>query len=359
MKIIFRVDASILIGTGHVMRCLTLANYLVALGHKCIFICRAHEGHLGALIQREGHQLHLLVNKAEACRGRVGSELTSHAHWLGVHWSVDSVQTVEISKIISPDWIIVDHYALDYAWERDVRPFTKKLLIIDDLADRKHECDFLLDQQFGRRKIDYIDRVPSSCKILCGPEYALIRNEFSELREISLQRRESQVLSNILINLGGIDKDNYTSRILELLGCCVLPELCTLTVVIGAKSPWIGCVKDIANSMHRGVKVLVGVDTMAQLMCEADLAIGASGSTAWERCCIGLPTIQAVIADNQLFAAESLARAGAIKLLSSLDQLPDLILSAPDWMESVSSKCRMVTDGNGVKRVTDSLRLAR
>lgn len=357
MKIIFRVDASILIGTGHVMRCLTLADHLSSLGHKCIFICRAHKGHLGALILSKGHQLHLLVNKKKAVHDEVSSDLNTHSHWLGVHWSIDSIQSVEIAKDISPDWLIVDHYALDYSWEQEVGPFSKKLLIIDDLADRYHDCDILLDQTFGRQTIDYSDKLPDRCKILCGAEYALLRNEFSELREASFQRRERQMLSNILINLGGIDKDNFTSRILESLRRCVLPELCSLTVVMGTKSPWISSVKAVASSMQREVKVMVGVEKMAELMCEADLAIGASGSSAWERCCVGLPTIQLVIAENQLFVAESLARAGAVKLVNSLDQLPDLILTAPDWMRSISNKCRLVTDGNGLKRVTDSLQL--
>jgi|TARA_B110000259_G_C14031567_1_gene406932 UDP-2,4-diacetamido-2,4,6-trideoxy-beta-L-altropyranose hydrolase len=359
MTIAFRVDASILIGTGHVMRCLALANYLKSLGYCCLFICRAHKGHLGAFILSQGHQLQLLDGNEDIISGELSPRWNSHSDWLGVHWSVDVDQSLRIIKDFCPEWLVIDHYALDVDWEIKIKPFVKSLMVIDDLADRKHDCDFLLDQTFGRQKEDYSEIVPNHCVLLCGAQYSLLRKEFSRWRNASLEYRETASLNNILVNLGGVDKDDFTSSIMQSLSLCALPHSCVITVVMGANAPWIANVKNVAAKMPWETHVKVGVENMAEIMSKADLAIGAAGSTTWERCCLGLPTIQLVIAENQNFVAQSLVKAGVIKLLTKLDQLPVLIETAPDWMYSISMQCRLITDGQGVERVAESLYMTK
>lgn len=354
MRFLFRVDASIQIGTGHIMRCLTLANHLKSLRHECIFICRDHDGHLGNNIISAGHQLYLLKSYSALKHKKFSFDWNNHAKWLGVDWSLDVKESLEITKNLKPDWLIIDHYALDRSWEIAIRPSVKNIMVIDDLEDRDHDCDILLDQTFGRKKYIYEKKVPKNCKLLCGSKYSLLREEFKNWRNTSLLNREFAKLNNILINLGGIDKDNFTSLVLDGLKVSKLPETCTLTVIMGSNAPHVSYVKKIASEMPRKTEVKVGIEDMAELMAYADLAIGAGGSSAWERCCLGLPTIQLVIAENQNFIAESLDKAGAIKAINNINALPNLIETAPKWMSHISQKCRSVTDGEGVQRVVSN-----
>ncbi len=356
MKVIFRVDASIEMGTGHVMRCLSLAEKLKRKDHKSIFLSREHKGNLNELIKSEGHGLYSLKCTSKKSLPIGSLNWNKHAHWLGEDLDSDSEQTKIILKEELPDWLVVDHYALDSSWEKKVQPFTKKIMVIDDLADRKHESDFLLDQTFGRETKDYLGLVPDKCKVLTGSQHSLLRNEFTSQREESLRRRKkNQDLGNILVCMGGVDKDNYTSIVLKELQTCSLPVNAEVKVVLGKNSPWINDVVKISNNMPWNTEVLIDTKSMAELISNADLSIGAAGSTSWERCCLGLPTIQMITADNQKYIAKSLSSVGAIKLLDDISQLPFLIKTASQWMRSVSKRCSLVTDGKGTDRVVSKL----
>lgn len=351
MKIVFRVDASIQIGSGHIMRCLTLADQLKRDGHDCVFICRAHDGHLGDLIRNRGHILRLLSFNEEIKNFDFSSESNDHAHWLGVSYSYDFKQCEGILADESADWLVVDHYALDLRWQKSARRFVRKILVIDDLADRTLDCDILLDQTFGRKVADYRDKVPMTCDILCGSEYSLLRPEFSEWRGYSLSRRKNFPLNNILVNIGGVDKDNVTCTVLKALRSCEIPQSCKITVVMGATAPWVDQVRKVAKSMRWSCEVKVNVVNMAKIMSDADLAIGAAGSTSWERCAVGLPSIQIVIAENQRLISQYLADAGASKILKSIELLPALLKNVNQWMAEVSYKARNVSDGKGLGRL--------
>ncbi len=355
MKIVFRVDASIQIGAGHVMRCLSLADRLKKKGYQCIFLSRPHTGHLNDLIASKGYGIQPIEFDESDSGSKHKLVWNAHAHWLGATWHSDAEKTNLVLGKELPDWLIVDHYALDSCWEKKVTPYVGKIMVIDDLADRKHECDFLLDQTFGRESSDYSGLVPTSCKVLTGAHYSLLRDEFTKWREKSLRRRENGVLRNILISMGAMDKDNYTSNVMKALRSCNLPDDVVITVVMGSNAPWISDVMKIAADMPWNTKVKLDVKSMAKLMCDADLAIGAAGSTSWERCALGLPSIQIVIAKNQRFIAHSLAEVGAVKALEDLYQLPTLIKTAPDWMSLVSQNCRLITDGKGMDKVVSKL----
>ena len=184
MQIAFRADASIQISTGHVMRCLTLAEELKRQGHDCFFICREHKGHLGDLIAEKGFSLHLLPT-AESEHASADFNWSDHARWLGVTWQRDAEQTRAILSNQPVDWLVVDHYALDIGWEQQTAEYAAQIMVIDDLADREHQCDLLLDQTFGRNAADYRPLVPKNCELLCGSQYALLRPEFAEFRPYS------------------------------------------------------------------------------------------------------------------------------------------------------------------------------
>lgn len=310
MKAAFRCDASIQIGTGHVMRCLTLADALKSEGVESHFICREHTGHLLELIEQRGYQSHCLPYTSQV-KSPNKDEL-EHTNWLGATQQEDSKRCAELLQTLQPDWLIVDHYALDVFWESALRPYCNKIMVIDDLADRQHNCDVLLDQTFGRYEQDYAIWVPNHCLLLCGANYALLRPEFSQWREYSLDRRKSGYLKHLLINLGGVDKDNITTQILKGLQKSALPEHCKITVVMGSTAPWIQSVINQAASMAWQTEVKTGVSNMAQLMANSDLAIGAAGSTSWERCCLGLPTIMIILAENQRKIAQNLEQANAV-----------------------------------------------
>ena len=359
MKVVFRADASLQMGTGHVMRCLTLADALVARGADCQFIWRARPGHLVDFIRQKGYPVHLLgvaPNPPEA------DAPLAHAAWLGASMAQDAAQTAALLALLQPDWLVVDHYALDARWETPQRRHAGKLMVIDDLADRRHDCDLLLDQNLGRLDADYAQLVPPHCRRLLGPGYALLRPEFAALREYSLQRRQTGMLRTLLISMGGVDKDNATGRVLQALSGATLPQDCRITVVMGTTAPWLEEVKAQAATLPWSTEVRVNVGNMAQLMADADLAIGAAGSTSWERCCLGLPTLMAVLADNQREAALYIEESGAARLFYINEQLPEqlraLLLRSGNessFLHGMSCRGQRVTDGTGVKLVADKL----
>lgn len=370
MRIAFRADASLQIGTGHVMRCLTLADALAVRGAKCIFLCRAHTGHLMELIRSKGHAVHVLESCSEvhsdpdvyplasATTDMAETQPLAHSHWLGVSQHEDARACAAILAELRPSRLIVDHYALDARWEQALKPHCHRLMVIDDLADRPHVCDLLLDQTFGRQSQDYRSWVPAGSKLLCGSRYALLRPEFAALRPYSLQRRVAPQLKRLLITLGGVDKDNVTCQILEALRASPLPPNCQITVVMGATAPWRSEVELLAQSMPWSAQVQVGVSDMAQLMVDSDLAIGAAGATSWERCCLGLPSIMLVLAGNQLQVAQALEHGEAARVIyqtqeifSCLPKLLQQLVEQPSTLQTLGQLSAQIVDGQGVARV--------
>jgi UDP-2,4-diacetamido-2,4,6-trideoxy-beta-L-altropyranose hydrolase len=347
LKVVFRVDASLKMGTGHVMRCLTLAQVLKENGADVKFICRKHEGNLIDKVRSSGFNVYELevLKKSE-----VDNKL-EHSHWLGATQEQDVHDCINTIKSKETDWLIVDHYALDEQWQKSLKPYYKKIMVIDDLADRKHQCDILLDQTFGRQHDDYVALVPKDCELLLGSQYALLRPEFSKWRVYSLERRSKSEFKKLLVNMGGVDVDNITENILDELKICNLPNDINIIVVMGGAAPHLKSVKLKADILPYKIEVKVDIDNMAEIMANSDIAIGASGSTTWERCCLGLPTIQIVIAENQNIIAKSLVRNNAIKIFQDRKELSGIISDATNWMISVSDIARQISDGLGSMRV--------
>jgi len=363
MRVVFRVDAALTIGTGHVMRCLTLAQALAAEGAECHFICREHPGHMIEAIRSRGFSTHALSAKASIEIEAEEVPQPAHALWLCASWQEDAWQSQEYVRHLVLDWVVVDHYALDKRWEQAVLPHGCRLLVIDDLADREHACDLLLDQNLGRQADDYASLVPDTCVRLIGPQYALLRPEFARMREISHARRAAEPqLRHLLVTMGGVDKDDATGAVLSALRDCPLPDDCRITVVMGANAPWLEKVQGQAADMRWATEVFVNVADMAERMCNADLAIGAAGSTSWERCCLGLPALMMVLAENQWGLGRALQFVGAAVLIGkSIDaayKLPDeyRAASVTDTLRKMSEAAAAITDGNGVARLCLEMR---
>ena len=353
MQVVIRTDASLQIGTGHVMRCLTLANALNEKGATIEFICRELPGNLIVYIENKGFTVHSLQGLTTSKPGVFRSQNNlSHSHWLGVSQEQDVKECEAVLESINPDWLIVDHYAIDCWWQNQLKGHYKKLMVIDDLADRRHECDLLLDQTFGRKEEEYRSLVPQDCHLLIGSQYALLRPEFSQWREFSLRRRATNPeLKKILITMGGVDLDNVTGQVLEVLKICELTKNLTITVVMGATALNLDKVKQTAGTMPYKTEVKENVTNMAELMAHADVAIGAAGATTWERCCLGLPSIQTVVADNQMAIASILSSINAIKYLKELSDLPSNLKGVIKWYRKISIIASAVTDGKGCERV--------
>jgi len=364
MKIVVRADASLTMGSGHIMRCLTLADRLQQQGHDISFICRQHDGHLADLIGQKGFAVQLLAKSENA------DFVEQHAHneWLGASESDDFSECKPILQALKPDWLIIDHYAIGKNWEQQAKRLLPnlKILAIDDLADRTHDCEILLDQNFGRKNEDYQPLVPSDCQQLLGTRYTLLRDEFANWRAMSLNRRKSvQLPNNILVNLGGVDNDNVTLKILQSLNTFVQQstQSFNVTVVMGKTAPHIESVQRFAKHASFACAVLVNVTNMAQLMANADLAIGAAGSTTWERCCLGLPMVLLVLADNQQVIAKALADKNVVKVVTDMatldEQLPRLLSELADNYKKFSRQSAKLVDGQGAKRVAHWIEFAQ
>lgn len=364
MKIVVRADASLMMGSGHIIRCLTLADRLKQQGHDISFICRKHDGHLADLIGQKGFAVQLLS------KGETADFIKQYAHseWLGASESDDFAECKPILQALKPDWLIIDHYAIGKNWEQQAKRLLPnlKILAIDDLADRTHDCEILLDQNFGRKNEDYQPLVPSYCQRLLGTRYTLLRDEFASWRTMSLNRRKSvQPPNNILVNLGGVDNDNVTLKILQSLNTFVQQSVqaFNVTVVMGKTAPHIESVQRFAKHASFACAVLVNVTNMAELMANADLAIGAAGSTTWERCCLGLPMVLIVLADNQQVIAKALADKNVVKVVTDMatldEQLPRLLSELADNYKKFSRQSAKLVDGQGAKRVAHWIEFAQ
>jgi UDP-2,4-diacetamido-2,4,6-trideoxy-beta-L-altropyranose hydrolase len=358
INIAFRTDASIQIGTGHVMRCLSLADALSERGARCTFICRPHIGNLIDEVVKRGHYTKILPKLPT--RKRSANLSNSYHDWLGIDWHVDAEQTSMIIGSESFDWLIVDHYGLDQKWEQKLKVHYRNLLVIDDLADRYHDCNILLDQNLGREQKDYIEFLGSNSIKYIGPKYALLRPEFAQLREESLARRVNPQFKRLLISLGGVDKDNATGKVLQVLTKCKLPIDLKITIVMGSHAPYIDEVKVQSKLIKRNIEVLVDVKNMAQLMVESDVCIGAAGSTSWERCCLGLPSILLVLAPNQLFSATALSKVNAIRVIDINDLANSLPIQIQELSETQNLKelvksSKKITKGLGTNLIVDKL----
>lgn len=315
LKIIMRVDASIQIGVGHMMRCLTLANELNKIGADISFVCRDYPGNFQSLIQKQGFFVKLLPNP-----NTIKHDDKDYSTWLGVPWEqdVEDVKKVLCNKIV--DWIIVDHYGVDHHWHKSFRGLARNIMVIDDLADRKLNCDVILDQTFNLKKNVYLPFLLKKSQLLIGTDYALLRPEFIKLRlEAIEKRKQSNCIECILVSMGSVDPNNLSARVLEALAKVKWKKKPTIDLVISSRAPELKSIIDQSKKLKLDINVLQDVENMSDLMLKADLAIGAGGTTSWERCCLGLPSLLVRLAANQKQVIAELVKAGAAKNISNIE----------------------------------------
>lgn len=349
MRIAFRTDASARIGTGHVMRCLALAGALRTRGATVTFVCRDVAGHLGDAVARAGHGLALLPRPARP--GSAGNG-TAHADWLEVAAELDAAQTrAELERRGGVDWLVVDHYALDAVWLRQQRGAARRLLVLDDLADRALDADLLLDP-LPSGPARYAARVPVGCGLLLGPHYALLRPEFAEARA---RVRPRDALRRLFVSFGGVDLTGETPKALEALA--QLGDAAPAAdIVVGGANAQAAAVREQCRALPRA-RFHQAAENVAELMAASDLALGAGGVMTWERASLGLPALVVPTAPNQEPGAAAIAAAGAGLALATTEATPQRIAgllrelgAAPGRLRAMSEACLALGDGRGADR---------
>lgn len=353
--IAIRVDGNSEVGAGHLIRCLALAAQLRALSREVIFIGREGKGSLSHLVEMAGFRW---IN-LDTCR----HNSTSH---LDVFEEEDDAKTTlcAIEQLSSNvDWMIVDHYGIGIHWERTLRKAVRKVLVIDDLANRQHDCDILLDQNFVENaNTRYMALVPPGTRLLIGPRYALLRSQFIE-RAHSSQKRKYNKVRKIVVSFGGADLPNATGRVLQAIARLDLSDVC-IDVIIGAANPHSETLKIASKLFLPGqVRLHVDIDNMAELLDEADIAIGAGGVSNWERFCLGVPSLVITLAENQVAGARALGCAGYCLYIGRLDQITDdqiaaaisVLVTSDSLRSSLFYSSARLVDGAGAIRVAAEL----
>ncbi|HET7086168.1 MAG TPA: UDP-2,4-diacetamido-2,4,6-trideoxy-beta-L-altropyranose hydrolase [Rhizomicrobium sp.] len=329
MRLVFRSDASCEIGTGHVVRCASLAQALRAQRDDILFCCQDLPGNMIAWLQDHGLAVTI-----------VGPDC--------------ALETRKAAQ--DADWLVVDHYGLDAEWELQAKG-SARLMALDDLG-RKHNCDLLLDQNYAN-PVHQRYQVPDGCELLLGPAYALVRPEFAARREKSLARPRDGV-RRLLVFMGGIDEMNETSKALAGIAKS-RHHAAAVDVVIGAANPHRAAVEAACRGLP-GARLHVQAQDMAGLMAQADLMLCAGGSANWERCTLGIPALVTILADNQLPIAESLGAAGSHRTLGWHDRLTAADYAAaldavtPAMLSAMSRVSAAICDGQGIARVADRLK---
>lgn len=352
---VIRADGAPFMGSGHIMRCLTLAHAMKKAGWDITFVTRDFEHNYAGIIEKQGFVCRFLP-RAEYTDQPVKDDL-AHAHWLAVPQEEDAAQTID-AMAGEADLLIVDHYGIDCRWHEKMRPHARRILMIDDLADRRFDCDILLDQTYGRQAKDYEPLTPPQTQRLTGSDYMMLRDEFAAKRPAALQRRAKHYrIGRVFICLGSGDPSNLTGDILEALAP-IKPGL-KLDIVLSSKAPNLKAIRDQIENYPHETALLIDHDAIAERMVEADIAFGAAGTMSWERCCMGLPTLMFVIADNQVLIAQNLQEAGAVVNLGRQDAAIKSRIAGifakladyPDLVRNMACRASDICDGQGVKRV--------
>jgi UDP-2,4-diacetamido-2,4,6-trideoxy-beta-L-altropyranose hydrolase len=362
MNVFFRVDASSQIGSGHVIRCLTLAKALKKQGIISKFICRSYKNNLIKKIKKENFEVAIIPNsiKVKSHQSNKKNLDLNYPNRIGSNWREDAEQTIHILSKVKIDWLIVDHYGIDIRWEKKIRPYTKKIMVIDDLANRNHDCDLLLDQNLiNNLKYRYKSLLPKYCSTLLGPQYALLQEEYKDLH-LGVSKRIGNT-KRILVYFGDTNQNNLIEMILDAFFKLERKDI-NLDIVINSKSLIKKKIKQLSKK-NNNIKIYSDLTSLSSLMIKADLAIGACGTTTWERCCLGLPSIVITIANHQKPIAKELNKLGSIYWLGHYDMINnkliyDILKNFIDQnLESYSVASKRITNGCGAEKVASILTL--
>lgn len=353
LKVVIRVDASLHIGSGHIMRCLVLADALKNASHNVVFLTRPQKGDLINIIKQRGFDVCELSQPFEWL---VPETTSDYAAWLQVDESDDAEEC--IVQIGTVDLVVVDHYGIGENWHEKVRKACNcKILVIDDLV-RQHDADIIVDQTLLRSVKEY-QKLNPAAEILAGTDYAIIHPVFARFRQEVFRFKELDKRPKVLISMGGIDAPNATLQVLKTIKRDFI-ERPSVTVLLSKRAPHYQLVKSFAKQEDSWVTHIDFVENMAEFISDHDIAIGAPGSTSWERACLGIPSIIIALADNQLTICKKLSQVGAA-ISVDIGQINQGLKSAYLSLLGDYDKMREVNlqlcDGLGIERIMERLQL--
>jgi UDP-2,4-diacetamido-2,4,6-trideoxy-beta-L-altropyranose hydrolase len=350
--VVFRVDAGVSMGLGHLSRCLTLAAVLRASGARILFLISPET----ALWSDKIRSLDFGVRVLDV-ESSISTDASPHAHsrWLPWGWAKDANECLRLLPH-EPTWLVVDHYGIDENWERAMSRRVRKLMVIDDLADRGHACDALLDQNI-RPKTSYESLVPLDCRVLIGPEYALLRPDFLAERRLA----RSGPATHLNVFMGGTDAKGATVQVLDEFASGGL-SWDQLDIILGSRCPHLETVHKRA-ALLPNARLHVDCEEVASMFASADIGIGAGGVAALERCCVGLPSVTISVAENQNPGLAGLVAEGATIFLGYLESLrPGQIVESVRRLMADSGQLRRMSiqasslvDGLGAHRVAAAM----
>lgn len=359
-RVLFRVDSGSQLGIGHVRRCASLANALNEIGFECVFVCLDLPQNISDYLKARGFLVYFITGYAKefgwtVCESDqhlgLGEKIFKQADWLA---------TSKITDVFKPDLLVVDHYFLDKTWEEKFKKRGITIVAIDDLANRPHDCDIIIDQNYFGSQVDlrYESLVPNDCIKLLGPSHAIIEKEYSEL---SKSKKVNNDVKKVLISLGGSDPTNATSLVLELLLESQMAHL-NFDVVLGPSNVFH---KEIEKQTYHvpNVKIHRAPDSLLKLMSESDVVIGAGGSSIWERMTLGIPSLVIGIAENQVAICQRLAADGLIIYVGKSNEISashfirefEHLVNSSLKRKNMAAKNKEIVNGAGAQKVAMKL----
>lgn len=324
MNIVFRTDSSTIIGSGHVMRCLTLADALKKNGHHVSFISRKMPGNLNVIIQKRNFDIFELPYDKKKLLKLTNKNI--YNQFLSEELDIEIKQSRELFNELKPDWIVVDHYSLDILWESAVKKDSRKIMVIDDLANRTHDCELLLDQNYyNDSSIRYYNLVPSKCRQLLGPQYALIKSEFLKIhsQRKHIGKFKFNKIQKIILFMGGADLSNMTLQVLKYMRKNSILCKYEINVIVGSINPHKIEIEKFC--LKYNVPFFISPDNYHEFLTQADLVIGAGGSSVYERCISGVPSIVFSLAENQKKICQDVASIGAHIFITQIDEISNIL----------------------------------
>lgn len=352
-RIAIRADASIDIGSGHIMRCVTLAKEMQKRGKEIFFICRELSENLSRSISDNGFHLERLSNY-RAADVKIDSDESSaiNSSVLDQETHPDWIGTIAALKHIRPYLLVIDHFGIDAKWENAIRRIIPlRIAVIDGQRNRKHDCDILIDPNYSLEGKDgWKSLVLPECELFVGPQFAFLRPEFHKERK-NIKVRYGRV-EDILICFGGSDKFNATKMVLQALKE-INHSIQKVHVVIGSQNPWKDNLISICSNFKNFV-CHIDPENIAALMSKADLAIGSGGIMTWERCFLGVPSILMSIAENEVRNCQALSNANAVIYIgrrehNNVESIKNAILGAvadPELLQSLSRRSIEIMSGS-------------
>ena len=343
LRVIIRIDAFSEVGSGHFYRCFEIAKKLAKKNFLVEFVGEIQSLKLRQKLKKRNFLHHKLKLSAEV-------KLLNNNEYLPYS---NKLQIEDVNNTLSfmnqkYDLVIVDNYKLDHIWEKRILKKTKKIMVIDDLSNRKHCCDLLLDQTIEKTDDNYKKYVNSNCKLLVGQEFFLLREEFLEMRNNSQSITEKNSSFNALVSFGG---DNHELTIQVCKQLMKIKEITNFDVVLG---PLTSSDKELHlfKSDNR-FNVIYNTDKMAELLVQCDFAVGASGGSTWERLYLQVPSFQFIVSENQKEISEKLEKSNYVKVIGNLS---NLVPEVEKWIdrELIFRKFDHI-DGFGTNRVIKEL----